>query len=195
MTATRTALTARQRLRAIRDALATADQLLADAYAAEDWRDLGHPSWDAYCAAELPELRMIRLTRPQRREHAAAAAAAGLSAGAFATAYGIAKDTAWRDMRAADTATATVLGTDGRRRSRRGTAPAPAPAVPLVRQLLQLLTDRGPLTCQQIKTELRIEHQRASAALCRLAKVGRLTYTPGARRGVYGTYSAPGGPR
>lgn len=185
-------LTPRQRLTAIRNALGAADQLLADAYAAEDWRAFGHPSWAAYCAAELPELRMIRLTRPERRQRVADAAAAGLSAGAIAAAYGIAKDTAWRDVRAAGTGTATVVSSDGRRRPRRG-APRPtppAPAVPLVDQLVRLLAERGPLSCEQIKRELHVEHQRVSAALSRLAKGPRVNYTPGPRRGTYGTYSA-----
>lgn len=189
-----TTLTPRQRLRAIRDALSAADQLLADAYAAEDWRALGRASWADYCAKELPQLRMIKLSRPERRAHAAAAAAAGLSAGAFATAYGIAKDTAWRDMRAAgDVASATVVSTDGARRARRG-APAvttPPAAVRYTDQLVTLLRDAGPLTVADVCRRTRRHHGAASAALCRLAAAGRITYTPGVRRGAHGLYSAP----
>jgi hypothetical protein len=78
-TMTAAALDARRRVGAIRDALAVADDLLAAAYAARDWEALGHASWAAYCAAELPELRHLKLRADVRRARVAALLAAGAS--------------------------------------------------------------------------------------------------------------------
>jgi hypothetical protein len=72
-------LDARRRVAAIRDALAVADDLLAAAFAARDWEALGHADWLAYCAAELPELRHMKMRAPPRRQRGRALLAAGAS--------------------------------------------------------------------------------------------------------------------
>jgi hypothetical protein len=94
--------TARQRLTAIRNALALADDLLAQAYAARDWEALGHASWEAYCAAEIPELRHLKLRAPERRARIQTLrnAAPGISVRELAAATGASVGTVHGDLAA-----------------------------------------------------------------------------------------------
>lgn len=201
MTAPAPHLTARreaqQRLGRIRDALAVADELLAAAYAARDWAALGHPSWAAYCAHELPELRLLALRPEPRNQRVRSLSDAGLSIGAIADALGVGKATAHRALQGHQRP-ATVTSTDGRvRKARSASSPrerAAAP-VPYVEQLVELLRARGPLTCTEVERLTRHHHGSASAALHRLAAAGRITYTAPARRGLVGTYSTGEGQR
>jgi hypothetical protein len=95
-------MTARQRLTAIRNALALADDLLAQAYAARDWAALGHASWEAYCAAEIPELRHLKLRAPERRARIQTLrnAAPGISVRELAAATGASVGTVHGDLAA-----------------------------------------------------------------------------------------------
>jgi hypothetical protein len=174
MTAALQQTTARQRLTAIRNALALADDLLAQAYAARDWEALGHPSWEAYCAAEIPELRHLKLRAPERRARIQTLrnAAPGISVRELAAATGAAVGTVHADLA-----------------PRPGAESLPGAAVSKVAHTLTLL-DAGPLTVHQLIKRTRWHHGQASATLSRLAAAGRVAYTPPARRGGTGTYAS-----
>jgi hypothetical protein len=171
-TATTLDAAAARRLTArIRDALALADDLLARAYAGRAWSALGHASFAAYCAAELPELRHVKLRAPERRARIQTLrdAAPGISVRDLAAATGASVGSVQNDLAPAAGATAT----GGSK----------------VAQTLALL-EAGPLTVHQLVKRTRWHHGQSSAALSRLAAAGRITYTPPARRGGTGTYAA-----
>jgi hypothetical protein len=172
LTQTLTAVEARRLTARIRDALALADDLLARAYAGRAWAALGHGSWEAYCAAELPELRHLKLRAPERRARIQTLrdAAPGISVRELAAATGAAVGTVHADL-----------------------VPRPGPGVPgaapsKVAHTLALL-ESGPLTVHQLVRRTRWSQAQASAVLCRLAGSGRAAYTPPARRGQVGTYA------
>lgn len=167
------AAAARRLTAEIRNALALADDLLARAFAGRAWAALGHADWPAYCAAELPELRHLKLRAGPRRERVAALLDAGASQ---------------RDIAAA---TGAALGTiNGDVTRLRGADVAPAPATSKVARTLQLLEAAGPagLTVHQLVRATRWHHGQASAVLSRLAAAGRIDYAAPARRGQVGAY-------
>jgi hypothetical protein len=171
------ALQARRRVTAIRNALAAADELLAQAFTARDWAALGHASWEAYCSAELPELRHIKLRRPERQARIAALRAAdpAISVRDLAAATGASVGTVHGDL----------------------TAPAPVPAgppLPRTDQVVGLIAAAGPagLTCAELERRMRVHHGIASGALSRVARQGRVVHA-GRARGGYGVYVVPAG--
>jgi hypothetical protein len=176
-TLTATATAARRRVRQIRDALALADDLLAQAYAARDWQALGHGSWEAYCAAELPELRHLKLRAPVRRERVARLHALGASTREVAAATGSSVGQAHNDIKTL-------------------TTPPAAPAAPVCKttRALELVATAGPagLTVHQLEKRTGWHHGSASAVLHRLAAAGRIDYRRPARRGLVGTYTTGG---
>jgi hypothetical protein len=165
--------TARQRLTAIRNALALADDLLAQAYAAEDWKALGHADFASYCAAEIPELRHLKLRAPERRARIQTLrdAAPGISVRELAAATGAAVGTVHADL-AVPRPAEQAAGAPGSK----------------VAQTLALL-EGGPLTVHQLAKRKRWHHGQASAVLSRLAAAGRIAYTPPAKRGQTGVYA------
>ena len=174
MTATATRQTARQRLTAIRNALALADDLLATAYAERDWSALGHASWEAYCAAELPELRMVKLRKPERQARVAALSGAGASVREIAAATGASVGTVHNDL-------------DPQCHHRRSAQPAAAPVSNTARVLAAL--DTRPGTVFDLMRRTRLRQAQLSPLLSRLTAAGRIVYTPPARRGGTGTYA------
>jgi hypothetical protein len=156
----------------IRDALAIADNLLAAAFAGRAWEALGHVDWPAYCAAELPELRHIKLRRVERQARVAALHAEGATQ---------------RDIMAATGASLGTINADVAALTR----PAPAePAAPVCKTARTLeLLEGGPLTVHQLVKRTRWSQTSASATLCRLAAAGRIDYRPPAKRGQVGVYA------
>jgi predicted Rossmann fold nucleotide-binding protein DprA/Smf involved in DNA uptake len=181
MTAALQQTTARQRLTAIRNALALADDLLAQAYAARDWEALGHPSWEAYCAAEIPELRHLKLRAPERRARIQTLrnAAPGISVRELAAATGAAVGTVHADL--AGPGDALV--------PRRGGPSGARTGVSTVARVLAAL-DRRPADVFTIARKTKLRQAQVSPALSRLAAAGRVAYTPPARRGGTGTYAS-----
>jgi hypothetical protein len=170
------AVRARRRVGAIRDALAVADDLLAQSFADRDWEALGHPDWATYCATELPELRHLKLRAEPRRARVAALLAAGAPS--------------VRDLAAATgAAVGTIHGDLARLRPA-----APSAPVSKVARTLELVAAAGAagLTVEQLRRATRWHHGQASAVLHRLAAAGRVTYRRPARRGQFGTYVAQG---
>lgn len=113
-----TAAGARKLTARIRDALALADDLLVRAYEGRAWEALGHASWPAYCAQELPQLRMLRLSKVAQTEHFTELAKQGLSTHATAAAYGVSQGTVRNRLKGVDLPD-TVMSRDGRRRPSR----------------------------------------------------------------------------
>lgn len=72
-------------------------ELVIAAYTGQAWKPLGHPSWDAYCAAELDTDR-LRIPRADRVGIVAEMADAGLSIRAIASATGAARNTVKADL-------------------------------------------------------------------------------------------------
>lgn len=179
----------------IRNALALADELLAQVWAGRGWAALGYSSFVDYCAGELPELRTISLRAPERRERIGPLVAAGASIGDLAAATGAGRATLHADLQRPELAALrpdVVISADGRRRqAHTPAAPAPAaPALPFVAQLLALLGERGPLTALQVEQLTGRRSSSVAPALHRLTAAGRATYTPGPRRGAPGLYAA-----
>lgn len=82
----------------IRDALAVADDLLAQAYQGRAWEALGYDSWPAYCAGELPELRFLKLRAEARRERVRALRNEGATIPDVVAATGSSLGTIHRDL-------------------------------------------------------------------------------------------------
>jgi hypothetical protein len=162
---------ARRRVGAIRDALAVADDLLAAAYADRDWAALGHASWAAYCAAELPELRHLKLRAEARQARVAALLDAGASRREIAAGTGASLGQVQKDV-AALTA-----------------AHRPAPPARRTVRVLDLIAAAGDagLTVHQLARKDRCGQAAASACLSRLAAAGKVRRLP-ARRGVASPY-------
>jgi hypothetical protein len=166
-----TSAEARQRVSAIRNALALADDLLARAYEARDWQVLGHPSWEAYCAAELPELRHLKLRKPDRQARHAALFGAGASVREAAAATGASIGTAHND-----------------RQELTPTPAAPARVESRADQVVRLVAAAGldGRTCAELERSMRAHHGIVSGALSRVARQGRVVHV-GTRNG-YGVY-------
>jgi hypothetical protein len=166
-------LDARRRVAAIRDALAVADDLLAAAYAARDWEALGHADWLAYCAAELPELRHLKMRAPPRR--AARRRAAGRRRVHARDGRRDRRQPRHRPRRRGRSCSGGLRRVD-RPRTRTD-------------RVVALLIAAGPagLTVHQLARKERCHHGAASAALSRLAAAGRV-HRLTAPRGVTSPY-------
>lgn len=167
---------ARRLVSEARNALALADDLLARLYAGRAWIALGHADWPALCAAELPELRHLKLRAAAREARAAAllAAAPELSVRDLVAATGASVGTAH--------ATLTKL---------RAVEPAaPAAVVPLTDRIVQLLAAHpGGLDVFTVAKRLKVRQAQVSPALHRLAVSGRIAYIRPVTRGRTGTYA------
>lgn len=121
-----TAAEARELTDRIRKTLRVGHDLIVTAFKGRAWAALGYDSWDAYCAGEFAEARMVRLDREQRREIVAEMRGAGMSTRAIASGLGVNHSTVIRDGAAgpqvnASAPPAPVTGLDGKTYTR----PAP----------------------------------------------------------------------
>lgn len=180
----------RRTLATLRDHLAEAVELVEQLWAGRAWVALGLPSWEALCAAELPELGVL-LDAAQRRSVVVALRAGGASYRAAAAPVGASVSTAKAWAEEAGVVLELARGTDGKlRRAERSAPAAGRPASPRTDRTVALLAERGPLSVAEVARAQRVGQHIASATLTRLAQAGRVTYTPGARRGVMGTWAA-----
>jgi len=153
----------------IRDALALADDLLARAYAGRAWKALGHADFAAYCAAELPELRHLKLRKPERQARAVKLLQQGATERDIAAATGSSTGTAHNDVAAL---TRPVLKNEQ--------APeATAGGRTRADQVVELVGARGTagMTVRELCRALKAHHGIASGALSRLHRQGRLRRT------------------
>lgn len=182
----------------IRLALSVAWDGLGRAYSGQAWRALGYPSWEDYCRVEFAGAERLRLAPATRREvfgklHREFA----MSARAIEAASGYNKSTVAADLRTPEAGcedVTTSLGRDGVVRSKAKRTARPVvvqgPAERRIAVILRMAAE-GALTVASLKDATGWGHQEASPALSRLAATGRLTYTPGAKRGQMGTYRLP----
>ncbi|MCA1570810.1 MAG: hypothetical protein LC798_10935 [Chloroflexi bacterium] len=132
---------ARARADRIRGNLTAAYVDVTDAWRHRDDLALGYESWDAYCAGEFTEGRMVRLDREQRREIVAAMRSEGLSTRAIGSALGICDATVRRDTPGASPdAPGSVVGLDGKTYAPRQ---EPVPAITAWVESDQTLKDTG----------------------------------------------------
>lgn len=109
------AASARRLTDEIRDTLTVAYDKLVEAWHGRADLALGYESWDAYCAAEFSEARMLRPTPEQRREIVAVMRGEGMSTRAIGSALGVGNKTIHRDLDEAVVSDDTpVTGTDGK---------------------------------------------------------------------------------
>jgi hypothetical protein len=176
---------ARRLVSEARNALALADDLLARLYAGRAWLALGHADWPALCAAELPELRHLKLRAGPRRARSAALHALGATVRDIAAATGASVGTAHGDV-------ATLTAGPGS--SSLGVAPggAPAPSYVLVARVVAAAGAAG-LTIPQVQRRLGWTPGATSGALSKAERrglVSRPLDLP--RRGVYRPYVTTG---
>lgn len=119
----------------IRQTLTIGHDLIVAAFKGRAWVALGYATWDAYCAGEFAEARMIRLDREQRREFVATAHQAGMSTRAIASGLGVSQFPVRDDLAALRETSRysppeRVTATDGRSMPvhNRDTTPRPADA-------------------------------------------------------------------
>lgn len=122
------AVEARELTDRIRQTLRVGHDLIVRAFEGRAWTALGYESWDAYCAGEFADARMVRLDREQRREIVAQMRDAGMSTRAIGSAIGASVGTVHQDIAATvqnrTDEPAAITSLDGRIRP--ATRPAPA---------------------------------------------------------------------
>jgi hypothetical protein len=143
-----TAAEARALTDRIRGTLTIAHDLIASAYTGRAWVALGYESWDAYCAGEFTEARMVRLEREQRREIVASMRSAGMSTRAIASGIGVDQKTVVNDLRSGEESSSPeqghrvdVIGQDGKTYTPPPSRPTPAPSAPQRRALTDSFFD------------------------------------------------------
>ncbi|MFI5426104.1 hypothetical protein [Aeromicrobium sp. UC242_57] len=82
----------------IRQTLRVGHDLIIRAFQGRAWSALGYATWDAYCAGEFNEARMVRLDREQRLEIVAEMRQAGMSTTTIASGIGVSKSTVHNDL-------------------------------------------------------------------------------------------------
>jgi len=173
------ALAARRLVSEARNALAVADELLARLYAGRAWVALGHPDWPALCAAELPELRHLKMRRAARLERVRLLAERGASVRDVAAATGSSVGQAHADVKAVGQAAPAAA-----------VQRADVPAHVRVAELVAASGARG-LTIPQAQRRLGWSYGATSGALSRAERRGLVTRPAGLdRRGGFRPYVA-----
>lgn len=179
---------ARRLTKQLRETLTLALDLLVEVFEGRAWEALGHPTWEAYCAAELPELAELALPLEQRQSAVATLRGRGLSLRAIGAPLGLSPQTVQRDLKAAGVQLATVTSLDGRQRPAAVAArpSTPAPAKTSLDRVVDLVAAAGPdgLTVREVLKKARNwHHGQASGALSRAHAQGRLVRTTSYRTG------------
>jgi DNA-binding MarR family transcriptional regulator len=183
---------ARKLTRELQRALDVAVGLLTEVYDGRVWLALDYPTWDAYCAAELPQLALLGKGLPgeERVAKVAELRRLGMSLRAIATALGLAPNTVKAAADAAGVQLAEVVSLDGATR-RMPAAPRPRRRGPAkTDRTVALLAAAGPegLSVLEVARELRCPQHKAAATLTRLEDAGRIVYVRPERRGQFGRY-------
>lgn len=143
----------------IRQTLQTGHSLIAEAWRGGAWAALGYPTWDAYCAGEFAEARMVRLARDQRQEIVQQMHAEGMSSRAIASGLGVDQKTVVNDVKAKtageeSSSPAPVKGLDGKTYKPKGSAAAksPGPAKKLTPKQAEKLAEAEAKRAERKKT-------------------------------------------
>jgi hypothetical protein len=181
---------ARRITKQLRESLQLSVALLREAFEGQAWRVLGHPSWEAYCETELPELATLRLPLAERREVVAGLAAGGASLRAIAKPLGLAPNTVRADLAAAGVVRETSTGRDGRVRPAAAAPSRRARRVPTTDRVVGVVAAAGAdgLTVREVCQRASLSRVEVSPALTRLTKAGRVAYVAPERRGQFGRY-------
>lgn len=182
---------ARRLTRRLREALTVAVDLLGEAFEGRVWEALGYPSWEQYCATELPELAALRMPVGDRRSAVAALRGSGLSTRAIAAPLGLSVGTVHSDLKAAGVTLATVTDLNGHQRPGTAPAAAAAPRLTNVARAVLVVREAGVegVTVHQLTKRLRLNQCATSALLSRLSREGGpLVYLRPAKRGQTGRY-------
>jgi predicted Rossmann fold nucleotide-binding protein DprA/Smf involved in DNA uptake len=164
---------ARRLVSQARNALALADDLLARLYAGRAWVALGHADWSALCAAELPELRHLKMRAAPRRARVAALHALGASVREIAAATGASVGSVHGDiatLAARGGAPAPVAGL-------RDDSVRPLPAHVRVAEVVAAAGAAG-LTIPQVQRRLGWTYGATSGALSRAERRGLVCRPP-----------------
>ncbi|PZU49467.1 MAG: hypothetical protein DI571_02335 [Arsenicicoccus sp.] len=188
---------ARKLTRQLRGALTVAVELLTEVFDGRAWEALSYPTWESYCAAELPELAQLQLAGEERQKLLAELRGRGMSLRAIGAPFGLSAQTVQRDLKAAGVQLATVTSLDGRQRPATATAATtsarpPRPRVHRTDRVVELLAGAGAqgLTVLEVSERFRWKQHIAAATLSRLVEARRIAYVTPARRGLFGTYVA-----
>jgi hypothetical protein len=183
----------RAKVQRLQAALDLSLELLHDVYAGGDWRVYGHPTWEAFCAAELPQLAQLgKGMKPAERAAAVVELRGrGMSLRAIGTPLGLAPNTVRAALADADVQLATVTSIDGSQRAATVEAPA-RPRLSHIARAVLFIREAGEegRTVHEVTKRLRISQCAAAALLSRLAHPddGRLIYLRPAKRGQTGRY-------
>jgi hypothetical protein len=188
------AVRARALTRELQTALDLAVGLVGQLWEGEGWRALGHSSWSAYCAAELPQLAVIvrGMPKPEQRAKVAELRGRGMSLRSVSELTGLAPNTVRAHAAAEGVVLADVLSLDGARRPAAAAVPKQRrPRVPTTDRLVVVVAAAGPdgLTVREVCQRARLPREVVAPALTRLAAAGRVDYRRPARRGLFGTYA------
>lgn len=183
---------ARRLTKQLQDALDLSLDLLGQVFDGQAWKVLGHDSWEAYCAKELPQLAQLRIPLEERRAAVAELRGRGMSLRAIGAPLGLAANTVRADLKAAGVQLATVTSLDGRQRPAAAAAVEPAPVVSGAQRTVDLVTAAGErgLTVRELCKKTGWHHGQASGQLSRLAKRGRVRAVAVFRDGC-ATYLVP----
>lgn len=183
----------------LRQALDVAVELLGEAFEGRAWEALGYASWEAYTAAELPQLAILGKGMPVGERVATVAALRGKGMGLrpIASALGLGLATTKRAADAGGVQLATVTSLDGRARpgkTGQENTGRTRPRLTNVARAVLVVREAGDagVTVHEVTRRLRLSQSATSALLCRLAGDGRLTYRRPAKRGQTGTYVVTG---
>ena len=149
-------------------------ELISAAYAGRVWVALGYPSWAAYFAAEIAPHGGLALPREERLQVARGWREQSMPNRAIAVALGVSEGTV-RTVLAEVAAPAVVVGEDGRCHPT-AVAALPVAKVGTSERVLLALARAGAegLTVHEVTRRLHLHHGKASGALSRLHRQGRV---------------------
>jgi hypothetical protein len=171
--------------------------LMVEAYEGRVWAVLGHDTWAAYVAAEVPALKVIGKGLPadERRDVCTDLRRRGLSLRGIGEVLGLAPNTVRAALAGGVELPAEVVSLDGSRRSSTSTGERRRRRGPAkTDRTVTLLAGAGPdgLTVRDVARALKCPQHMAAATLTRLEDAGRILYRRPERRGMFGRYVVEG---
>jgi hypothetical protein len=175
-----TEIGARRLISQARNALVLADDVLARLYQGRAWEVTGHADFVAMCAAELPELRHLKMRAQPRRERVKALRAEGATIPEIAAATGASVGSIHGDLKALEGG-----------HSRAAVSTLKAAGMTSWQRVVLEVGRRGAagLTCLEFEGVTGWRHGAASAAFHAAERKGHVRRVPSFRQG-YAAYVA-----